>query len=94
MRYPSHQQALDALKDVLVCPVCRGALISTVGQIQCSSCQRIFAQSSGDWLDLLPADFAPADWAPCQEMCDQWYLGEAGFVRCSKDPGPLRRITS
>lgn len=64
------------LRDLLVCPVCKGRLVYGRGRIDCVACGRQFPQLSADWINLLPAELAEedeTDWERRQQECDGWY---------------------
>jgi SAM-dependent methyltransferase len=64
------------LRDVLVCPLCKGELDVTVGLIRCRTGHLRIPQTRADCVDLLPLELALADsgdWSERQISMAQWY---------------------
>lgn len=65
-----------ALRDVVGCPRCGGALTFDPPDIRCGACDARYPQHRDDCLDLMPREDAPAhdEWATRQQEMEQWYV--------------------
>jgi SAM-dependent methyltransferase len=64
-----------ALRDLVGCPRCAGALTSDLPDIRCVACDARYPQHRDDCVDLMPRDDAPTagEWATRQQEMEQWY---------------------
>jgi ubiquinone/menaquinone biosynthesis C-methylase UbiE len=67
---------LDAVQQLLACPVCKGELTFFPDLISCLSCARHFPQRSNEYFDLLPSHLLEVNekrWKDRQQEMEAWY---------------------
>jgi SAM-dependent methyltransferase len=65
-----------SLKDLLVCPVCKGGLDYSPGLIRCIACHSSFPQLDEKCFDLMPYDLLKSTatrWGERQKEMEEWY---------------------
>lgn len=73
---PALETKSSNLKNLLVCPVCKGTLHFSTVMIRCLSCQSSFPQLGTDCIDLLPEPCSANDatrWIERQQEMETWY---------------------
>jgi hypothetical protein len=87
------------LRDMLVCPLCKGELDLTVGLIRCRTGHLRIPQTRADCVDILPLEPAPADpgrWSERQISMAQWYQDllrtPADAAACFEKDGPYATL--
>jgi SAM-dependent methyltransferase len=74
--YMAEQSLLSFVKQLIVCPLCKGELDYLPSLIKCSSCNLNFPQATNEWLDLLPSsllDQKSNHWEKRQQEMENWY---------------------
>jgi SAM-dependent methyltransferase len=72
------EQLSEDLKQLLVCPVCKGKLAFAPGVISCHACGHRFTQPAAGYVDLLPQPLLADEgtrWEERQQEMDAWYEG-------------------
>ena len=70
------QSSNRPIQNLLVCPVCKGALDFSPGLIRCTSCDSSFPQPDGECFDLMPYHLMKGGgtrWDERQHEMEGWY---------------------